>query len=82
MAQNNAGLLFAEMENHKAAVYWWKAAANHGDADAMHHLGSCYINGLGVSADQNLAIMWIAKAAAAGHVIALAQIKALLPTSK
>lgn len=82
MAQNQAGLMFAEIDNQKAAIYWWKAAADQGDADAMHHLGRCYINGLGVSADRNLGVMWIAKAAAAGHIIGLVQIQALGPNSK
>jgi TPR repeat protein len=82
IAQNDAGLMFAEMENQKAALYWWKAAASQGDADAMHHLGKCYIDGQGVGTDQNLGIMWIAKAAAAGHIIASLQIQALRPTSK
>jgi hypothetical protein len=78
-AQNDAGLLFSEVENQKAAVYWWRAAADQGHPDAMHHLGRCYTGGLGVSTDENIGIMWIAKAAASGHVIAQLQMKGLRP---
>jgi hypothetical protein len=81
-AQNDAGLMFAEMENQKAAIYWWRAAADQGDADAMHHLGRCYTAGFGVIADENTGIMWIAKAAATGHLIAHIQIQALRPNSE
>jgi len=78
-AQNDAGLLFSELENYKAAVYWWRAAAEQDYADAMHYLGKCYVDGLGVAVDENLGIMWIARAASRGHVIAQTQMKGLRP---
>lgn len=78
-AQNYAGLMFSDADNPKAAVYWWVAAAEQGHADAMHFLGVSYIKGLGVIADENLGIMWIARAASCGHIIAQIQMKGLRP---
>jgi len=76
-AQNDAGLLFFDLDNKKAAFYWWLAAAAQCHRDAMHLLGQCYAAGMGVPADKNIGIMWIAKAAAGGHLIALEQVKGL-----
>jgi TPR repeat protein len=45
----------------------------------MQCLGSAHAEGCGVPKDQNLALMWIARSAAAGHVIAAQQVKSLLP---
>jgi len=44
----------------------------------MQWLGHCYINGRGVPKDEHLGIMWIAKAAAQGHVIAQGLMKGLI----
>lgn len=56
-----------------AAARWLQHAADQGYPDAMHCLGQCYATGSGLVRNENLAVMWIAKAAAAGHVIAAAQ---------
>lgn len=45
----------------------------------MQDLGCAPAKGRGVLKDQNLALMWIARLAAAGHVIAAQQVKGLLP---
>jgi TPR repeat protein len=76
-AQNDLALLFLENDKLKSAVYWLELAAKQQVADAMHLLGRCYIEGKGLTKDDNLAMMWIAKAASLGHSIALAQIQSL-----
>ena len=78
-AQNEAGQLFDEFGETNAALYWWRSAAERGSPDAMQHLGRCYLSGKGVPKDENLGIMWTAKAASLGHVIAGFQIESLRP---
>jgi TPR repeat protein len=76
-AQNDLALLFLEHHKPKSAVYWLELAAKQQLADAMQLLGCCYLGGNGLAKDENLAIMWIAKAASLGHSIALAQIQSI-----
>jgi hypothetical protein len=76
-AQADIGQLFLAAHKHAAAIYWLEQAAKQDHPDAMQNLGRCHLSGDGVPKDENLAIMWIAKAAARGHVIAQAQIQAL-----
>lgn len=76
-AQNDVAMLFLAAGRHKAAVYWLELAVEQGYADAMHHMGVCHLNGLGVPRDENKAIMWIAKAASSGHAIARQQMFAM-----
>ena len=80
-AQNDMGMFFAAAGMHDVAAHWLALAANNEYPDAMQLLGCCYLRGEGVAKDENLGIMWIAKAAALGHVIARAQIAALHPKS-
>lgn len=62
------------------ALHFLTQAAQQGQADAMHWLGLLHAAGLGEPGDDNaLALMWIAKAAAHGHVIAAQQLAGLLP---
>lgn len=67
----------------RIARYFLERAAEQGEADAMHWLGLLYAARLGKPGEDNpaLALMWIAKAAAHGHVIAREQLAALLPHS-
>ncbi len=76
-AQNDIGQFFSIAGKHKIALYWLQQAAQQEDPDAMQWLGRCYISGDGVPKNDNLGIMWIAKAAAHDHVIAQTQIKGL-----
>ena len=76
-AQNDLAVLFLEHHKYQSAIYWLELATKQGFADAMHLLGRCYLKGKGVAKDNNLAMMWIAKAASLGHPIALAQIKSI-----
>lgn len=77
-AQDNIGQLFLMSEKYPAAFYWFQQAAQQNNPDAMQWLGHCYINGKGVAKDDNLGMMWIAKAAAQGHVIAQDLMKGLI----
>lgn len=72
-AQADIGALFISANKHKAAFHWLKRAANQGSADAMHWIGMAYASGKGVPRDEVAAVMWIAKAASFGHVIAREQ---------
>ena len=78
-AQNDVGQLFSIAGKYEAALYWLQQAAQQGNPDAMQWLGRCHLSGEGVPKDDNLGIMWIAKAASSGHVIAKTQMYALLP---
>lgn len=78
-AQCDMGQVFSLQGKHEIAVHWWVQAAEQGHADAMQCLGSAHAEGRGVPKDQNVALMWIARAAAGGHVIATQQVKGLLP---
>ncbi|MBS0318396.1 MAG: sel1 repeat family protein [Proteobacteria bacterium] len=77
-AQGELAAVFHRLGEMKTAVYWWQLAAAQGDADAMQWLGRCHAAGEGVEQDERLALMWISKAAAAGHAIAAAQLDGLL----
>ncbi len=76
-AQNDLALYFLMHGKPKSAVYWLESAAKQNFADAMHGLAGCYLRGEGLPKDDNIALMWIAKAASLGHSIAGEQIKAL-----
>ncbi|MDO9142119.1 MAG: tetratricopeptide repeat protein [Methylobacter sp.] len=76
-AQNDLALLFLENNKPQSAIYWLELAAKQGFADAMQLLGKCYLKGNGVDKDNNIAMMWVAKAASLGHPIALAQMKSI-----
>lgn len=61
----------------EAALYWLRQAADKGNADAMHWLGTaCAAEGS--EQGNREAMMWIAKAAAHGHVIAQKQLAAMI----
>lgn len=77
-AQNDIGQLFSIAGKYEAALYWLQQAAQQGHPDAMQWLGRCYLSGEGVPKDDNLGIMWIAKAASNGHEIAKSQMNAML----
>jgi hypothetical protein len=76
-AQNDLALLFLANSKPRAAIYWLELAAKQDYPDAMHWLGRCHIDGNGVLQDENLGMMWLAKAAAQGHAISQAQMQAM-----
>lgn len=46
-----------------SAAYWWRIAANQGDAQAEYKIGLAYYMGYGVSVDDPVAVGWFQKAA-------------------
>ena len=76
-AQNDLALLFLANSKPRAAIYWFELAAKQEYSDAMHWLGRCHMDGNGVLQDENLGMMWLAKAAAQGHAISQAQMQAM-----
>jgi len=61
------------------ATHFLTQAADRGEADAMHWLGLLHAAGLCEGDGPALALMWIARAAAHGHVIAQRQLAGLMP---
>lgn len=74
-AQNDLFLLLMERGKPKSALYWLELAVKQDYPDAMHWLGRCYIEGNGVPQNEDMGIMWLAKAAAHGHVISKEQLE-------
>lgn len=77
-AQTDLSLLFLAHGKPESAVYWLELAAKQNYASAMHLLGRCYTDGNGLQRDENVGIMWIAKAATVGHVISHGLMQAVL----
>jgi len=77
-AQNDVAMILMGAGRHRGAVYWLDRATQQDYPDAMHLLASCYFVGTGVGKDEHLGIMWLAKAAASGHLIAREQMAAIL----
>lgn len=69
------GLLFMQLCRFSVARHWLELAAEHGNVDAMHCMSHYYLTV--EHRNDNLALMWLARAAAAGHVIARKQLAAL-----
>lgn len=61
----------------KKAFYWYKKAADLGDADAQYYVGLCYVGGIGVSIDEDIAYTWIKKAAKNGSKQAQRELESL-----
>jgi TPR repeat protein len=76
-AQTDLALIFLSNAKPKGAAYWLELAAKQDYPDAMHWLGRCYIEGNGVPKNENLGMMWLAKAAAHEHVISQEQMQAM-----
>ncbi|MBS0402371.1 MAG: sel1 repeat family protein, partial [Proteobacteria bacterium] len=76
-AQADIGALLQVHGGREAALYWLQAAAEQGSAEAMQWLGTAHA-ARGTEQDQQMAVMWIAKAAALGHPIARRQLDGLL----
>lgn len=80
-AQNDLALLFLEQGKDKNALYWLDLAIKQNFADAIYLMGCCYLNGDGVPKDDNLALMWLSKAASLGHALALPQVQSIYHSS-
>jgi uncharacterized protein len=53
-------------QDYKAAVKWYRKAAEQGDASAQYNLGLMYYNGEGVPPNNILAYAWISLPAISG----------------
>ena len=77
-AQADMGQFFYLQEHYAIAHYWLNGAAIGGNADAMQWLGLLHLQGKGVERDETVGMMWLYRAAAQGHIIASAQLSALV----
>ena len=77
-AQTDLALLFISHHKLKQGIAWLEAAVKQEHAAAMRLMGRCHIEGQGVDQDDNLGMMWLARAAAKGDPIAQAQMGAIL----
>jgi FOG: TPR repeat, SEL1 subfamily len=66
MFQNGNGIAIAT-EDYPKALYWFKKAAEQGNAKGENYLGYIYEQGLGVPQDYNKAVYWYKKAAEQGY---------------
>ena len=64
-------------QDYSQAVYWFRKAAEQGDAKAEEFLGECYYEGKGVTQDYSQAAYWCKKAAEQGRAKAQLRIGAL-----
>lgn len=74
-AQTDLALKFLLAKQPKGALYWLELAVKQDYAAAMFYLGRCYTDGTGVAKNENMGLIWILKAAVAGHPIACAQMQ-------
>jgi len=63
--QNQLGLYYIDRDNIKA-VYWFRTAAEQGNADGQSNLGIMYKTGKGVPQDYKKSVKWLHKAAEQG----------------
>lgn len=76
-AQNEVGVLFLEAKIDAVALYWFEQAAAQNHADALHWLAHCHVAGKGAPENHALGMMYLARAANLGHVIASEQLSAI-----
>ena len=76
-AQNGEGGVFLEAKIEAAALYWFEQAAAQNHADALHWLAHCHVAGKGAPENHALGMMYLARAANLGHVIASEQLSAI-----
>jgi hypothetical protein len=76
-AQNDIGLMLMGESKAERALYWFELAAKQNYADAMHWIARCYLEGNGIVQNEDLGLMWLAKAAAYGHAISKGQLEAI-----
>ena len=75
-AQYELATVFLLQKQYENATYWLKLAAKK-LPNAMYLLGRCYTDGNGVDKDLDLGMMWIAKAAAHGCIVAKNQMQSM-----
>lgn len=74
LAQHNLGNAYfagrGVPQSDELAVYWWRRAADQGDAIPQWQLGKMYEAGRGVRADLPTALTWYRQSAARGNLAA------------
>jgi len=73
-AKYQKGLHYYKEKNYQKASTLFKEAAKQGYAPAEENLGNMYLNGLGVSRDDDKAAYWYKKAAEQGNAAAEANL--------
>lgn len=76
-AQCDAGLMFLMEGREQSAIQLFELAAKQRYPEAMYWLARSYVAGTGVEQSEDTGVMWLAKAAEAGHQIAKRQMIAL-----
>ena len=66
----NKGLRYYEAKDYNQAVYWYRKAAEQGNATAQFNLGVFYASGYGVNKDYYQAVYWYKRAAEQGNMYA------------
>ena len=61
---------FQRIASVEKAFYWWRKAADHADARAMHEIAMCYYYGWGVKQDHTKAVEWFESASRCGEAYA------------
>ena len=69
-------------QDYKAAVQWYRRAAEQGDATAQANLGALYYEGRGVPQDNKIALQWFRRAAEQGLAIAQVSLGGMHATGK
>lgn len=76
-AQNDLAQLFLDANRPDIAIHWMQLAVEQEHPDAIHNLAILYMKGVGVRRDTTKGLMWLAKAASLGHLIAKQQVATL-----
>lgn len=74
-AQTDLALLFLAAGHPAQAIELLDLASARNYPEALYHLARVHINGTAGRADANTGLMWLARAAGAGHAIAIEQMK-------
>ena len=61
-------------------AYWVKKAADQGHVDAWYQLGVMYLEGVGVTEDEHMALEYISQAAATHHAEAEKMFEIMMTT--
>ena len=76
-AQNDLAQLFLDANRSDIATHWIQLAVEQEHPDAIHNLAMLYMKGIGLKRDGTKGLMYLAKAASLGHLIAKQQISTL-----
>lgn len=69
-AQRDMGRAFFNADEYPEALYWFKLAAEQGDAIGQYRLGFMYQTGRGTEKDPQATALWYEKSAVGGYLLA------------